>query len=132
MQYLCAVCGKRISPRFWVCSACRKDHGLDMPYAQWPAWAKAVKEDEQSRRRDEERYREHEEQEEDIDDVWDLLAPNEGDQWHAWAVRPEPEPATHLRTRLDLDEDTHLPTGPYPTEELNRAYRAANGIAERA
>ncbi len=58
---------------------------------------------------------------------------------YARAIRQEwPEmmhptqPESRLRTGCDLEETTGMPYGPYPTEPENRAYRAANGIPERA
>ena len=126
------MCGKRISPRFWVCASCRKAHGLEIPFAGWPSWAKAAKDDEQTRRRDEERYGQREEQQEDVDEIWELLAPNEGDQWYEWTQAPPDVRVSHLRTRPATDTQSHMPYAPYPTEPENRAYRAANGIPERA
>jgi len=132
LEYLCSVCGKRISPRFWVCASCRGAHDLNRPYREWPQWAKAAREDERARRKDELQYSDHEEQQEDVDEVWKLLAPNEGDQFYEWTQAPPDDRVSHLRTRLDHDAVTRMPYGPYPTEPENRAYRAANGIPERA
>ena len=51
LEYECAVCGKPISPRFWVCADCRDAWELHKPLKDWPEWAKALKEYEQARRR---------------------------------------------------------------------------------
>lgn len=38
MKY-CVICGRRITPTFWVCANCEKDHGIDgEPYREWPDW----------------------------------------------------------------------------------------------
>ena len=37
----CAVCGKPITARFWVCRACEEAHGLvKVKYRNWPEWVK--------------------------------------------------------------------------------------------
>lgn len=39
----CVVCGKRITPTFWVCSGCEATYGLvGVRYAEWPEWVKLL------------------------------------------------------------------------------------------
>lgn len=49
------ICGKRITPEFWVCAECEEEHGLDKPYPQWPMWAKQLQSDHENQRNAERR-----------------------------------------------------------------------------
>ena len=48
---ICCICGTSINDHFWACEACERAYKLDVPFAQWPEWAKMLKADEQKRRR---------------------------------------------------------------------------------
>ena len=55
----CCICGSRITARFWVCAACESAYHLAGAFADWPAWAKALKANEQSERRRAANWREY-------------------------------------------------------------------------
>jgi hypothetical protein len=50
-QPCCAICGKVIRGTDWACLACKTEFSLPVGFAEWPAWAKFLKADEQKRRR---------------------------------------------------------------------------------
>lgn len=56
----CMICGDPTRPQQWVCARCEAAYGLDVPFAQWPAWAKALAEEEQQERRQERLHRRYE------------------------------------------------------------------------
>jgi hypothetical protein len=51
LTYRCCICSKRLTGTGWVCHECAAKHGLDVPYADWPDWAKALANSEQAERR---------------------------------------------------------------------------------
>ena len=51
MRPRCAICGKPISPPWYVCNACERAYGLTKDYRDWPAWAQELVCDEQRNRR---------------------------------------------------------------------------------
>lgn len=53
----CMICGLPVNNGAWLCIACERAYGLAIAFAGWPDWAKALKDDEQKRRRRIARYR---------------------------------------------------------------------------
>ena len=51
MRPTCAICGKPISPPWWICTACEQAYGLTGDYKGWPEWAQQLVRMEQRERR---------------------------------------------------------------------------------
>ena len=49
----CMICGRFITASFWVCASCEEEHGLNVPFRQWPVWAKELKREHERGRRNE-------------------------------------------------------------------------------
>ena len=47
----CAICGRTITCRFWVCAKCEKEYGLNGARSTWPEWAQYLATEEQKARR---------------------------------------------------------------------------------
>ena len=58
-EHECMICGLALNNGAWVCISCERAYELDKPFTQWPAWAKALKDEEQKRRRHNARFREY-------------------------------------------------------------------------
>ncbi len=54
----CAICQRSIDGTDWACHDCAREHGLDVPFRDWPEWAKECKRFEETRRRQERADRE--------------------------------------------------------------------------
>jgi len=51
-MYQCAICQEAISGTDWLCHWCANEYGLaDISFRAWPDWAKALKDEEEKRRR---------------------------------------------------------------------------------
>ena len=127
----CAICDRRIRGGQWVCKRCSRQYGLDRPYAEWPDWAKAAANAEQAVRRTQAAETGWQVTTGDGFPVgrdrgldFELLAPNDGDALAEWA-RP-------VRVARERRETLPLPYAPYGDPELDRQYRRANRIPERA
>jgi len=59
LESQCAICGTIVKPSWWVCPSCRRAYELPGKYADWPDWAKLLREDERARRRYEANWREY-------------------------------------------------------------------------
>ena len=46
----CAICGKPISETFWICEACERGYKLNIPFPEWPKWARYLKAREEQHR----------------------------------------------------------------------------------
>lgn len=135
----CCVCGRRLTTHHWVCKACKEEHGLADSITGWPAWVRRERQAEENRR-DERAVPTvpFDEVSERIGGSTVNLDYLRNARAYARAIAREwpenrypTEPVRHLRTRSDIDPATGLPVSPYPTEDLNRQYRAANGISTR-
>jgi len=49
----CMICGHRITSSFWVCAKCAERYGLASSVGEWPEWARQLRRDHKSMRRDE-------------------------------------------------------------------------------
>jgi len=38
----CCICDKALTGTSWVCHTCAATYGLEVPYRQWPDWARAL------------------------------------------------------------------------------------------
>jgi len=48
----CCVCGRDITGTSWLCHRCARDNAVeDTPFAEWPAWLKMFKRQEETERR---------------------------------------------------------------------------------
>lgn len=47
----CAICGKTVTSRFWVCAKCENQYGLNGARSTWPEWAQYLAGEEQRARR---------------------------------------------------------------------------------
>lgn len=84
----CAICGRKLHSHRWVCAPCRKQWQLSRPITEWPEWARFCKRDEEARRRDEQRRAGREIAIDSVpQDIYDSLAPNEGDQFSDYCRR---------------------------------------------
>jgi len=45
------ICGKYITPTFFVCADCQEAYGLSDQYCEWPRWAKRMAQDHSNERR---------------------------------------------------------------------------------
>ena len=139
----CCICGRRLRTMHWICAPCKREHAIANQYPHWPEWARFLRIQEERRRtagssRDvsldtvTERYPRPASQPGLYDHANRAAA-------YANAIRadwPEMQHPTEVERRLRAREDVDVCSGlayaPYPTEPENRAYRAANGIPERA
>ena len=44
------ICGSPITASFWVCASCERAYGLSGSWKRWPAWAKALRNEERKER----------------------------------------------------------------------------------
>lgn len=139
----CCICGRRLRTTLWLCGPCRRQHEIPRSQSDWPSWLTYQFLEEQRRRRAgassdvsldtvTERYPRPASQPGLYDHANRAAA-------YANAIRadwPEMQHPTEVERRLRAREDVDVCSGlayaPYPTEPENRAYRAANGIPERA
>lgn len=49
----CMLCGKTITPSFWVCEECEDEYGLGGSWKDWPEWARRMRADTMAERRQE-------------------------------------------------------------------------------
>lgn len=85
MRHRCMLCDKPLHGTAWLCHECAQANGLDIPFRQWPAWAKELKRLEQATRRFNQLRAQHESK-------WPLdgeLWPHERGLSYAWRMLVE-------------------------------------------
>lgn len=112
----CPVCGASKVPKFPLCRDCRQIYGTSA--TDWPAWVRLIVNDIAREEYDDDQAAQHEVQ---VDDP-ELSEETDLDSDEPLWTRPKSEMAV---------VEEALPYAPYDDEDMNRAYRKANGIPER-
>jgi hypothetical protein len=112
----CPVCGSSKPHNRRLCRDCHLTYGGSS--ADWPAWLRLIINDIDREEYDDEQASEHEVPSGDVELHEDMDSDLDEPLW----TRPKSEMA--------LVEEA-LPYAPYDDEDMNRAYRKANGIPER-
>lgn len=118
----CCICEKRILTGGWLCHGCAGAYGLaDLPFQDWPDWAKFLANQEHRERR--QAY--YERNWVGYDDLMDTLELGDEDALRRLMQEPLITRAEGIGHEGNPD---WMPTAPYDDEELNEQYRASNHI----